>query len=310
MEVALHDITALLQTKHIPFSVSGPEISVRSIAGIGSRISHAVCYYDGNEPSALDGIQDSIIFCRPELEVSALHNNTLIFTDRPQLCFYHVSSFFDEKPQAGIHSQTVIHPNSQIGSAVSIGPFCVLDECSIGENVIIDSGVRIYKGTVIGNNVRIQSNSVIGAMGVMWTWDNEGSKIRCVQTGNVIIEENVFIGSNITIVRGAFENKPTIIGRDTMIAHGTMIGHGSIIGARNHFANNVSIAGSVVTGENCFFGSGSIVRPHITLPRGTTVGAGAVVVKDFLQEGLVLIGNPAREMIDKKDNMSGVPAPL
>ena len=181
---------------------------------------------------------------------------------------------------------------------------------TIGENVIIDTGVKIYKGTVIGNNVYIQSNSVIGATGVMWAWDSDGHKVSCLQTGHVVIENNVFIGSNITIVRGAFENKPTVIGEETMIAHGTMIGHGAVIGERNHFANNVSIAGSVITGENCFFGSGSVVRPHIRLPRGTIVGAGAVVVKNYFQDELILVGNPARVMESKKDKLSGMPAPF
>ena len=310
MEVSLQDIIALLQTKNIPFSVLGNPISIHRMAAIAPQVSDALCYYDGDDPSKLDGIQNSIILCKPGLNASRFQNNTMIFTLHPQLCFYHASSLFEEKPQTGIHSQAVIHPGAQLGPGASIGPFCVLEECSIGENVVLDSGVKIHKGTVIGSHVYIQSNSVIGAIGVMWTWDSEGSKIRCMQTGHVIIEDNVFVGSNITIVRGAFENQPTIIGKDTMIAHGTMIGHGARIGAQNHFANSVSIAGSVTIGENCFFGSGSVVRPHITIPRGTTVGAGAVVIKDFLEEGLVLIGNPAREMGDKKDRMSGVPAPF
>ena len=310
MKVSLHNITALLQARNISFSVSGSQISVSRMAAIAPQVSDALCYYIGDNLEALNGIQNSIIFCKPELKLPGLQNNTIIFTAHPQLCFYHASILFAEKTEAGIHPQSIVHPNAQIGVDPSIGPFCVIEECLIGDNVIIDSGVKIYKGTVIGNNVRIQSSSVIGADGVMWTWDRDASKIPCVQTGKVIIEENVFIGSNITIVRGAFENKPTVIGKDTMMAHGTMIGHGALIGTGNHFANSVSITGSVVTGENCFFGSGSIVRPHITIPKDTIVGAGAVVVKDFLLEGLVLIGNPAREINGKKNKVSGVPAPL
>jgi len=143
-----------------------------------------------------------------------------------------------------------------------------------------------------------------------WAWDSQGNKIRCAQTGITIIEEGVFIGSNVTIVRGAFENKPTVIGKHTMVAHGTMIGHGSIIGAHNHFANNVAIAGSVESGSCCFFGSGATVRPHITFQNDVIVGAGAVVVKDFAESGLTLIGNPAKKLIKEKETRSGVPSPF
>jgi UDP-3-O-[3-hydroxymyristoyl] glucosamine N-acyltransferase len=124
----------------------------------------------------------------------------------------------------------------------------------------------------------------------------------------VIIKDDVFIGSNITIVKGSFKNRSTYIGRGTMIAHGTMIGHGVKIGPNNHFANNVSVAGSVMTGKNCFFGSGSVIRPHIKIASDTIVGAGAVVVNNFDQEtGIVLVGNPARVLKNIKKSYSGVP---
>jgi len=310
MSISLKSIVALLKSKNLGFSVSGNNPSVERLLAIAPQVKDALCYYVGDDPYELRGVENSIVICKPGLTLDSFKNNTIIYTDHPQLCFYHASSLFNDKNEPVIDAQSVINKKAEIGKGASIGPFCVIDECTIGGNATLDSGVKIYKGTVIGNNVHIQSNSVIGASGVMWTWDSRGNKVSCIQTGNVIIEDNVFIGSNITIVKGSFENKPTVIGKDTMMAHGTMIGHGSVIGQRNHLANNVSIAGSVTTGENCFFGSGSIVRPNAAIPKGTIVGAGAVVVNDFLQEGLVLMGNPARETVMKKDKMSGVPAPF
>ena len=310
MSIPLKSIVALLKSKNLDFSVIGNDLSVERLLAIAPQVKDALCYYVGDDPGILSGVENSIIFCKPGLQIDPSRNNTVIYTEHPQLCFYHASSLFEEKPAAVIHSQAIINEKAKIGAGASIGPFCVISECTIGENVTIDGGVKIYKGTVIGNNVQIQANSVIGATGTMWAWDGNGNRISCAQTGHVIIQDNVFIGSNITLVRGSFENKPTIIGSDTIMAHGTMIGHGVVIGERNHFANNVSIAGSVSTGENCFFGSGSIVRPGINIPNGTIVGAGAVVVDDFLHDGLVLIGNPARETKGKKDKVSGVPAPF
>ena len=198
---------------------------------------------------------------------------------------------------------------TQMGNLISVGPFCHIEMSVIGNEVVIESGVKIKKDTIIGDRVLIQPNTVIGATGVMWTWDNNGNKILCNQTGGVIIEDDVFIGSNITIVRGAFSNSNTIIGKGSMLAHGTMIGHGAIIGPKNHFANNVSIAGSVVTGENCFFGSGSVVRPHVKIASDTIVGAGAVVVNNYDKNlFIILVGNPARVLESDKKSHSGVPS--
>lgn len=289
--------------------MEGPPKSVNILLALDALVEKALCYYDGEDAGQLAGVRDSIIICKPGLVTPSEMNNTFIYTDHPQLAFYYVSQLFVEKPETGIHPSTAIDKKARIGSGVSIGAFCVVDECIIGDNVILDSGVRIYGGTVIGSGVHVQSGTVIGASGVMWAWDEHGNKVSCSQTGNVIIEDAVFIGSNITLVRGAFPNKPTIVGRGTMMAHGTMIGHGVVIGAGNHFANNVSLAGSVSTGTNCFFGSGAVVRPHVHIADDTIVGAGAVVIKDVAEEGQVLVGNPARPLSGKNRHPAGVPSP-
>jgi len=311
MKISLDTITQVLTSKNIEHYVKGGEIAIETLAAIDTQVENSLCYYVGDDTSALSGIKESIIICKPSLNVKTDTDNTFIFTEHPQLAFYYVSSLFMEKIAPTVHRKATINKNARVGKGVSIGAFCVIDECKIGNNVVIESGVRIQKGTIIGNNVHIQSNTVIGAMGVIWTYDNNNTnKVFCAQTGQVIIEDNVFIGSNITIVKGTFPNRPTIIGNGTMISHGTMIGHGTVIGVRTHFANNVAIAGSVSIGENCFFGSGSVVRPHIKIPRDTIIGAGAVVVKNFTQTGQVLTGNPARPMDKKTDKVSGVPAPF
>jgi len=310
MTITLESIVRYLASRNMAFTVKGGNISVDKLAAIGENVNEAVCYYVGTDPHSLLGVRRSIVFCKPGVEADPDQGNTYIFTEHPQLCFYLISSLFEERSKVGISTHCVIDESAVIGKNVFIGPFCTIERCIIGDNVIIESNVKIHRGTVLSNNVHIQSNTVIGAIGVMWTWDRDGGMVRCAQTGNVIIEADVFIGSNVTISRGAFVNRPTIIGRNTMIAHGTTIGHGTVIGKFNHLANNVSLAGSVETGENCFFGSGSIARPHTKVPKSTVVGAGAVVVKDFLETGLTLIGNPARPIGKKKVKQSGVPSPF
>ena len=310
MTITLNMIQKCLKNNDIKFEVVGDISSVEKVSAIGSSVRDSVCYYVGDEKDLLAGIKRSIIFCKPTLDIDIETGNSYILTDHPQLCFYLVSGLGGKNEKPTINKNSWIDENACIGENVSIGPFCTIEKCSIGDNTVIESGVKIHRNSVIGKNVHIQANSVIGAIGVMWAWSEDGRKIRCYQSGHVIVEDDVFIGSNVSVVRGAFQNLPTVIGCNTMISHGTMIGHGVIIGYSNHFANNVSIGGSVKTGKNCFFGSGASVRPHVSLGDDTTIGAGAVVVKDTIDSGMTLVGCPAKGIQSTKKNQSGVPSPF
>ena len=139
----------------------------------------------------------------------------------------------------------------------------------------------------------------------MWVWNGE-DRVFLEQLGGVKIGRDCFIGSNVSIVRGS-ANEITTIGDYTCMAHGTKIGHGSQIGQYNHFANNVSIGGSVVSGRSCFFGSGSTVPPGKILGDEVIVGAGAVITKNCPHSG-ISSGVPAIRRGDVKDGMSGIPA--
>lgn len=311
MPISLNRVKSILIDNDIKYKIEGDNILVNNLSAIDKGVERSLCYYVGDNYNDLSGIENSIIICNNNMKIPASIKNTIIYTDNPQLSFYLASKLFEDKPKWGIDKNSLVDPSTRFGKKVSIGPYCHIENCIIGDEVTIESGVKIYKDSIIGDRVHIQSNTVIGATGVMWTWNDKNEKISCTQTGNVIIENDVFIGSNITIVKGAFKNRSTIIGKGTMIAHGTMIGHGAIIGLYNHFANNVSIAGSVITGNNCFFGSGATIRPHIKLARDMIIGAGAVVVSNFDEEpGIILAGNPAKILRKKKRKYAGVPAKI
>ena len=310
MKMKIETILSQLKEMGINFKVLGKNSTVKRLAAIGPDVRESICYYVGNESDVLNGITDSIVFCKPNIEMVDCSRNTYILTDHPQLCFYFISFLFNENKGSIISEKSIIDKFSNIGKNVSIGPFCTIDKSVIGDNVVIESGVKINRKSIIGNNVHIQANSVIGAIGVMWAWDANGKKQRLFQSGNVIIEDDVFIGANVSISKGPFENKPTRIGYNTLISHGTSIGHGCVIGTSNHLSQNVTLAGSVTTGEKCFFGAGSFVLPHINLHNETTVGAGAVVVNNTDTEGLTLVGCPAKELKKNKKNIqSGIPSP-
>ena len=303
MQISLKDIKTILNNIGIKFIIYGEYREIIDILAIEQSLKESFCYYVGDNISFLNSLNDCIICINDSFDLSKLNKtNTYIVSNSPQLLFYYCSKLFkSDKPQSLIQ-YTQVDPNAKIGLNLKIKSYSNIENCCIGNNVEIGANVFIGNGSVIGDNVIIESNTVIGATGVVWTGKD---KIRCTQTGNVIISNNVFIGSNISIIRGSFKNTPTIIDTNTCISHGTMIGHGVVIKQNNHLANNVTLAGSVTINENCFLCSSCCVIPHITIPKDSIIGANSVVIKNYLDEGKVFVGNPAKQKEPNK--LSGVP---
>ncbi len=237
-------------------------------------------------------------------------HNAYIKVNNPQIIFYKLQrtcTAFEE--MRGIHPTAIIHADTQISPDAYIGPFCVVEsDVVIGPNSILDSHVVVKSKSKIGARVRIESHSTIGATGAAWVWEPSGDR-RVVQpqTGHVEIGDDVFLGSDITVVRGSI-NEATKIGSGGVIAHGTKIGHGCLIANHVHMANNVSIGGNVDIGDKAFFGSGAVVRARARIAERVVVGAGAVVIKDALEPGDVLAGNPAKSIRRSNSKLSGVPS--
>ncbi len=239
-------------------------------------------------------------------------SNVILKVDNPQLVFYQLMEHMLEKsarPQ-GIHPTAVVSGNCDIDPSAYIGPYCVLENCIVKARVMLHSHVTVMRGTTIEEDVTIESHSTVGATGVAWIWDPiKKRRVVQPQIGFTKIERGSFLGTDITVVRGSV-NETTTIGEGCVIAHGSKIGHGSSIGAESHFANNISIAGNVTIGKQCFFGSGAVVRPQTRIAERTVVGAGAVIVKHIEKPGFVLAGNPAIPIKSASVKMTGVPKPL
>lgn len=239
-------------------------------------------------------------------------DNAYIHVSDPQVCFYRLmNACFPAKPESGVHPTALVAESAVIEPSAYIGPYCV-----VGERAVVGSGSRLAPHVVInqdcsiGEGCVIESHTTIGATGVAWVWDPAGrERIIQPQIGGVRVGANVFLGSDVSIVRGSV-NEVTEVGDGTVIAHGTKIGHGCRIGRQAHFANNVSLAGNVDVGDRVFFGSGSVVRPRVSLAAGVVVGAGAVVTRDYLEEDVTLAGVPAKILHSTNKNLSGVPRRL
>jgi acetyltransferase-like isoleucine patch superfamily enzyme len=143
----------------------------------------------------------------------------------------------------------------------------------------------------IGNSCMIHPTVILDVDGLKVVHGPEGMRLQFKHTGCVMIGENVSIGPYSVVHRGTMGL--TSISAECQIGAFCNIGHNCRLGRNNVLAAGVIFSGGVCTGENCWFGSGSIVKHKITITDNVIIGTGAVVVKDITESG-IYIGNPAK----------------
>ncbi|MDQ7003577.1 MAG: UDP-3-O-(3-hydroxymyristoyl)glucosamine N-acyltransferase [Ghiorsea sp.] len=184
-----------------------------------------------------------------------------------------------------IDAHVSIGANVSIGKGSIIGAGCVLEEdVSIGEGCLIHPRVTLAKGSQLGDRVIIQSGAVIGSDGFGFAWTGE-EYLKIPQVGCVVLEDDVEIGANTCIDRGAIDN--TVIKAGAKLDNLIQIAHNVEIGYKTVIAGQVGIAGSTVIGKGCQMGAQSGVAGHLKLTDGTIVGAKAGVIGDTKQAGMI-----------------------
>jgi UDP-3-O-[3-hydroxymyristoyl] glucosamine N-acyltransferase len=187
-----------------------------------------------------------------------------------------------------------IGENVQTGNNVKIFPNAVIGEnVSIGNNVTIHAGVIIYADCILANNITIHSGSIIGSDGFGFAPNADGSYQKIPQLGNVIIEDDVEIGSNTTIDRATIGS--TIIKKGVKIDNLIQIAHNVEIGENTVIAAQVGISGSTKIGKGVMMGGQSGTIGHIVIADGIKIAARTGITKDFKEAGITLSGYPARE---------------
>src|SRR6201992_2495931 len=179
--------------------------------------------------------------------------NSLKFdkTGIEQPCFIHPSAKVGEKVYVGAFAY--IGPNVKVGNNCKIYPNCfIADDVILGDNVTLFPGVKIYFDCVLGHNVIIHSGTVIGADGFGFAPVGDGTYNKISQIGNVVIEDNVEIGSNTTVDRATMGS--TIIRKGVKLDNLIQIAHNVEIGANTVVAAQTGISGSTKIGENCIIG--------------------------------------------------------
>jgi len=224
--------------------------------------------------------------------------------------------FFSEPPVvAGIHSTAVIGALAQVDPTACVGPHCVVEDgakigprsqltnrvtvgarCTVGADVRLFPGVTIYADTVIGDRVRIHSGTVIGADGFGYVL-SEGRHLKVPQIGNVVIGDDVEIGANVTVDRGALGS--TVIGRGTKIDNLVQIAHNVIVGEHCIVCSQAGVSGSTHIGDYTTLAGQAGVAGHLKIGSRVVVMAQAGVMTD-IPDGEHWLGAPAAPDRDMK----------
>ena len=226
-----------------------------------------------------------------------------IVADNPYAYFARVSRLFNPEPEPvpGVHVLALVEEGARVASSASIGPGALIGAgavigdrawigagCQIGENVEIGTDCRLYPSVVIYPECRIgartvlHSGVVIGADGFGIASDN-GRWEKIPQIGRVLIGEDVEIGANTTVDRGAIDD--TVLEDGVKLDNQIQIGHNCHIGAHTAMAGCVAVAGSARIGRHCTIGAGAIILGHLSVADHVNVSAATVISRSIHKPG-------------------------
>ncbi|MGA9072355.1 MAG: UDP-3-O-(3-hydroxymyristoyl)glucosamine N-acyltransferase [Terracidiphilus sp.] len=245
----------------------------------------------------------------------------VVETDQPRLWFARAAKLLTPAlPEAAVHPSAVVGEDAELGEGASVGPCAVIGaQASIGARTrieagaVIGEGVRIgddcriypravlYPGTTLGNRVILHAGAVVGADGFGYVRDAAtGAYTQFPQQGTVLIEDDVEIGANSTVDRGALQQ--TKIGRGTKMDNLVHVGHNCVIGEDVILVTGVGISGSCTVGNGAVLAGQVGVGDHAHIGPGVILGgqagvlSGKTLTNDGLKPGTVLWGTPARPL--------------
>ena len=306
--ISVHQLLPILQREGIDTDLVGsPEARITHMRSLEEADPGCITFFIGEESGKVAHLKECVLVCLPGVVASP--SVTRIMTKCPKLAFYIAAQEFGPPlPSPGVHFSALVDDAASIHASASIGEYTVIGKCVVSKGAVIHAHVHLCDRTVVGERSTVESGTCIGVTGQIWAWGLDGKRWVLPQIGGVKIGERCFIGSNISIARGALQD--TLIGNGVRISHGTMIGHNCSVGRETFLSNRVALTGSVTLGDHCFVGSGAVLAPGVVIGDRISIGAGAVVTKSFREQGAVLAGVPAefKKMIKNGGRIAGIPA--
>lgn len=305
----------------MPFTVADIAKHLQGeVLGDASAVLNNFAPADRAQPGDLTFAENPDYFARAELSAASAiivdgqftsEKKILIRVPNARIAFAKALALFFPEPAfaPGIHPTAVVAASAQVDATAHIGPHCVVGEkvrigarcvlqggnhvgaaAQLGEDVNLFPNVTIYARSEIGNRVRIHSGSVIGSDGFGYVLDN-GVHRKVPQIGNVVIRDDVEIGANVTIDRGALG--PTMIGKGTKIDNLVQIAHNVVIGDHCLVISQVGIAGSTKIGSYVILAGQVGLAGHLKIGNRVTVAAQSGVMNN-IPDGEKWMGSPAQ----------------
>ncbi len=184
-----------------------------------------------------------------------------------------------------VETGAVIGPGAVLGERVFIGANAVVGAgCAVGDDTRIMSGAILYDRVRVGRRCLLHSGAIIGADGFGIAREPTGAWTKVPQLGTVVIGDDVEVGANTTIDRGAIDD--TVIGDGVKLDNLIQIGHNVVIGAHTAIAGMAGVAGSAHIGARCIIGGDAKINGHVTLADDVVIGGGAQVAHSIDRPGI------------------------
>lgn len=264
--------------------------------------------------SQLDDCGAAAVILRPEDWDAFCHRHAqsprwvAVLCPQPYLMYALLAQWFDRHRLAGlprgIHPSAIVAPDAILEEGVHVGPLAVIDartrigagarigagcvigaDCEIGADSLLHARVTLYHGVTVGARAILHSGVVLGADGFGFAPDprTPGAWAKIAQLGGVRIGDDVEIGANTTVDRGAVED--TVLGNGVKLDNQIMIGHNCRIGDHTAMAACVGVAGSTTMGQRCVIGGAAMFGGHLTLGDDVHISGGTAVTSDILKPG-------------------------
>jgi UDP-3-O-[3-hydroxymyristoyl] glucosamine N-acyltransferase len=280
---------------------------ITAIAPLATATATAIAFL--SNPQYVKQLASSAAGCvivAPAFREVAAARGAAIVSDDPYLYFARLTRWWAERtrPPAprGIHASAVIDPGARLGADVAVGAFAVIeagvelaDGVTVGAYAFIGRGCRVGAATRLGPRTTLLFETTIGARvivhpGVVLGADGfgfapaRGRWEKIEQLGAVVIGDDVEIGANTCIDRGALDD--TVIGNGVKIDNLVQIGHNVRIGEHSAIAGCVGIAGSATIGAHCILGGGVGISGHVTIADGVSITGATQVSRSIAKAGV------------------------
>ena len=290
------------------------------VLGDASLVLKGFAPADRAQPGDLTFAENESYFARAEQSAAsaiiidgsaASSRKTLIRVPNARIAFAKVLPLFFPEPAfaAGIHPTAIVPASAQVDPTAHVGPYCIVGEkarigprsvlqglnyvgadCLLGEDVNLFPNVTLYPRTQVGHRVRIHSGTVVGSDGFGYVLDN-GIHRKVPQIGNVIICDDVELGANMTVDRGALG--PTIVGKGTKIDNLVQIAHNVTVGEHCIIVSQAGVAGSTKLGNYVILGGQVGLAGHLKIGSRVSVAAQSGVMHN-IPDGEKWIWTPAQ----------------